>query len=382
MKIAIFTDTYSPQINGVVKSLNKLLEYLDENNIDYRVFAPRFDGTHSTAKVRRFLSYKIIFYPQCRFTVPNYFKICKELDDFKPDIIHVLTEFTVGLCGFRYAKTRNIPVVSSYETNIPQYMQYYHLKFLEERTWKFFKWFHSSSKKCYCPSKATLKLLKSKGLINVAVWDRGIEIEKFSPVMRDYDLRKKLNIDNKVVFIYVGRISPEKDLHLMINVAKKLNEKYEDKIHFLMVGDGPSLKELKNIAPNNMTFTGFLGGLELSKIYASADIFMFTSTTETLGLVILEAMASGLPVISCNSGGVTDNLVDGYNCISCREKVQDDFYNAAQTLILNNTLRAQLSENARNYAINKDWGNAFEKLVKDYEEIINTKTDEKIAVSH
>ena len=96
MKIAIFTDTYSPQINGVVKSLNKLLEYLDENNIDYRVFAPRFDGTHSTAKVRRFLSYKIIFYPQCRFTVPNYFKICKELDDFKPDIIHVLTEFKIG----------------------------------------------------------------------------------------------------------------------------------------------------------------------------------------------------------------------------------------------------------------------------------------------
>lgn len=369
MKIAIFTDTFYPQVNGVAKTLEKFKEYMDKNGIEYRVFAPKFDKSASDDNVLRFKSFSLPFYPDCRLSIPNYFTICRELDSFKPDIIHVMTEFNMGLCGLRYAKTHKITVVSSYETNIPEYMQYYHLKFLENGAWRFFKWFHTKCNKSYCPSNATVDLLKNKGLTNVEVLARGIEVENFSPDFRDDSFRESHNIDDKIVFLYVGRISPEKDLKVLINVARKLNLEYADKVHFLMVGDGPSLNDLKGNAPGNMTFTGFLRGAELSKIYASADIFMFTSPTETLGLVLLEAMASGLSIISCNAGGVTDNLIDNYNCITCREKNEDDFYKAAKALVKDQKLRQKLSVNARNYAIGKNWDDSFDKLIKDYEEI-------------
>lgn len=369
MKVAIFTDTYYPQINGVVKTLTKFTEYLDDNGIDYKVIAPKFDGFYDEDKIIRIKSFKFILYPECRITVPYYQFICKQMDDFKPDIVHVMTEFCMGVCGMKYAKSRNIPVVSSYETNIPQYMEYYHLKAFENKSWQFFRWFHESCDKTYCPSETTQKLLESKGITNVEVWDRGIELDKFSPKFRDKNLRKSYGIDDKIVFLYVGRISREKNLKLFLKVANKLNEKYQDKIHFMIVGEGPSLGMLKRNAPSNMTFTGFLTGIKLSKVYASSDIFLFTSATETLGLVLLEAMASGLAVISSNEGGASENLIEGYNCIAPSED-EDSFYKAAEKLILDPELRKKLSDNALKINSAKEWSTSFNDLINDYRKFI------------
>jgi glycosyltransferase involved in cell wall biosynthesis len=372
MKVAIFTDTYYPQINGVVKTLTKFTEYLDENGIDYKVIAPKFDGFYDEDKVIRIKSFKFILYPECRITVPYYQFICKQMDGFKPDIVHVMTEFCMGVCGMKYAKSRNIPVVSSYETNIPQYMEYYHLKAFENKSWQFFRWFHESCNKTYCPSETTQKLLESKGITNVEVWDRGVELDKFSPRFRDKNLRKSYGIDDKIVFLYVGRISREKNLKLFLKVANKLNEKYRNKIHFMIVGEGPSLGMLKRNAPSNMTFTGFLTGIKLSKVYASSDIFLFTSSTETLGLVLLEAMASGLAVISSNEGGASENLIEGYNCIAPSED-EESFYKAAEKLILDPELRKKLSDNALKINSAKEWSTSFNDLINDYRKFILTE---------
>jgi Glycosyltransferase len=373
MRIAFFTDTFLPQINGVAKTLSKLVDYMESNDIEYKIFAPAFEDNEFQQNVRRSKSFKFILYPQCRLSVPNYFSIAKELDEFNPDVIHVVTEFNMGVCGLRYAKSRNIPVVSSYETNISQYLEYYKLKFLESPSWKYFKWFHSKCDRIFCPSQATINLLSNQGFSNLALWERGIETDKYSPDFRDAALRKSLGIENKLVFSYVGRVSPEKDLHLFIKTAKKLNEKYYDQIHFLMIGDGPSLKDLKESAPDNMTFTGFIKGQQLAALYASSDVFLFTSPTETLGFVILEAMASGLAIVSCNSGGVSDNLIDGYNGIACREKNEDDFYYNAEKMILDPAYRNTLANNAREYALSKSWNKTFDKLVENYQDFINIK---------
>jgi glycosyltransferase involved in cell wall biosynthesis len=374
MRIAFFTDTFLPQINGVAKTLSKFVDYMEEHNIEYRIYAPSFKDEEEEDKVIRSRSFKFILYPQCRLSLPNYFTIAKELDEFGPDIIHVVTEFNMGLCGLKYAKSRNIPVVSSYETNICQYLEYYKLKFLETPSWKYFKWFHNKCDRNFCPSKATVNLLKEQGFANPAIWERGIETDRYSPSYRSTELRKSMGIDNKIVFSYVGRVSPEKDLHLFIKTAKRLNEKYMDKVHFLMVGDGPSLKDLKDSAPSNVTFTGFLRGEELSRIYASSDVFLFTSPTETLGFVILEAMASGLAIVSCNSGGITDNLINGYNGLACHEKNEDEFYLASEKLINDEILRLTLAKNAREYALNKSWNNTFDKLLENYHELIQSKS--------
>lgn len=373
MRIALFTDTFLPQINGVATTLNKLADYMNSEHIEYKIFAPSFKGNEIYHNIIRCKSIKLILYPQCRFSFPNYLSIARELDEFNPDVVHAVTEFTMGLCGIRYAKTRNIPLVTSYETNFCQYLEYYKLKFLELPSWKYLKWFHDKSDKVFCPSKATIKFLDSQGFSNLDLWERGIETDKFSPCFRDQNLRSRLGLDNKIVFTYVGRVSPEKDLHILMNTAKLLNKTYKKDIHFIIVGDGPSLKDLKEIAPNNFTFTGFMKGEELSKIYASSDIFLFPSATETLGFVILEAMASGLAVISCNGGGVSDNLIDGYNGLACREKNESDFFTAAQKLILDKSYRAQLSDNARSFALTKDWNRSFDKLMLNYKELISSK---------
>ncbi len=173
-----------------------------------------------------------------------------------------------------------------------EYLRYYKLMFLEAPSWSFFRWFHGKSDISYCPSAVTRKYLEQKGFRNMRVWERGIELDRFSPQYRDEDLRKSLGIDDKIVFLYVGRVSPEKELHIYIETAKRLNLKYKDMVHFLLVGDGPSLNALKKEAPDNMTFTGFMRGMELSKIYASSDIFICPSSTETLGFVIHGLRAS------------------------------------------------------------------------------------------
>ena len=373
MRVAIFTDAYVPQINGVSKTLSKLVEYFEENGIQYRVVAPAFKNIKSNDKVLRYNSVKLLIYPDCRLSVPNYLSVKREMNKFKPDIIHVITEFSLGLCGLRYAKTHNVPVVSSYETNIPQYLKYYHMKFLEKRSWAFFRWFHGKCDRSFSPSLATLELLKSKGLNNLDVWERGIELGSFSPKNRDEELRESMNVKDKLVFLYVGRVSAEKNLEIFLRVAEKLDEKYKDKIHFIMVGGGPSLKKLIAIAPKNITFTGFVKGIKLAKIYASADVFLFPSATETLGFVVLEAMASGLPVICCGEGGVKDNVIDGHNGIICEHKNVQEYCTAAEKLINDPSLRHRMSENAIEHAAHKDWNNAIANLVDGYRDVIESK---------
>ena len=376
MRVAIFTDAYVPQINGVAKTLSKLVEYFEENDIQYRVIAPGFKNIKSNDNVSRYNSVKLLIYPDVRLSVPNYLSVKREMDKFKPDIIHVITEFSLGLCGLRYAKTHNIPIVSSFETNIPQYLKYYHMRFLEKRSWAFFKWFHGKCDRSFCPSVATMELLKSKGMDNIDLWERGIELGNFSPINRDEVLRESMNVKDKLVFLYVARVSAEKNPEVFLEVAERLGEKYKDKIHFIMVGGGPALKKLISNAPANVTFTGFIRGPKLFKIYASSDVFLFPSATETLGFVVLEAMASGLPVICCGEGGVKDNVIDGYNGIICEHKNVQEYCNAAEKLINNAGLRRTMAKNALDHAAKKDWDNAIANLVEGYKDVINAKREQ------
>lgn len=378
MKVAIFTDTYKPQINGVTKTLDKYVEYMEEEGIEYIVFAPLDKKGEYNDRIKRFFSFKFFLYPECRVSLPNYFSIVKELKQFDPDIIHIVTPFNIGLCGLKYATAYDVPIVSSYHTNIPEYLEYFGMKFLSNLSWEYFCWFHKFCEKNYCPSTSTLELLESKGIKNLEIWDRGINTEKFSPIHRDQAFRYKYNLEDKIVFLYVGRMSPEKDLDIFIEVAKKLNLEYEDKIHFLMVGEGPMLNDLKHQNIANMTFTGFLQGNDLAKAYASSEVFLFPSPSETYGNVILEAMASRLATIACYSQGIKENLYNGYNGIACRVKNADDYYNACERLILDADYRSTLASNGREYTMKKSWNKVFDKLFRSYQEVTATNINDNV----
>ena len=374
MKIALFTDSYYPHVSGVAKTVERYINYLEKNGHEYILFLPAYSfKDKNDSNQKKSLGLKFLLYPELRFSFVNYITLKKSLDDFQPDIIQVMTEFPIGRSGIWYGKKRGIPIVTCFETNVPQYMEYYGFGMLTETCWNFYKWFHRYSDMVVTPSEITTQLLKKQHFHKVWTWQRGIEFDKFNPEYRSDEVRRKFGPEDGVLFIYVGRLAVEKDLNVFLDTAKILREKYGNKINFAIVGGGPVLEELKKDAPDFITFTGFLRGNDLLELYASADVFLFPSPTETLGFVILEAMASQLPVIACFEGGVRDTLVDGYNGIACREKNVDDFVQASIKLIDDEPLRKQLGLNAREFAKSKDWDKSFEGLLNLYRQVTDSK---------
>ncbi|MFZ7134193.1 MAG: glycosyltransferase family 4 protein [Eubacteriales bacterium] len=369
MKILYFTDTYLPQINGVTNTLDKLGKYLDNNHIEYRIFAPYYNNDSvglNENHVQRFKSIRLPAYPECRLSIPFYSNLCQLADSFKPDVIHLMTPAGLGLAGLRYAQEKSLPVVSSYTTSFDEYLKYYNLKFLNPLLWTLFRWFHNSCQINFCPSHDTLQILNAKGIENLKIWSRGIDTETFNPIHRSNALKSNLNIHDKITFLYVGRLAREKDLDIFMESIHIINKQFADDVKFVITGDGPYAVDLKKDAPKNVVFTGYITGKALSALYASCDIFAFPSSTETFGNVVLEAMASGLPVIGVNSGGVKDSIIDGYNGFLCTPRDTESFSQSIMRFIEDSTLINEMSVNAREYTLKKSWNNIFNGLTFEY----------------
>ncbi|WP_335869755.1 glycosyltransferase [Bacillus sp. 2205SS5-2] len=181
MKIAIFTDTYCPQINGVAKTIKRLTSNLEKKNIQYEVFSPEIENSPLYQNVHQFTSFPFIFYPECRTAIANPRVIEKRLLTFHPDLIHVVTPLTMGLYGRKAARKLKIPTVASYHTNFDSYLDYYKLSFLSPVLWKYMKWFHSSCQKIFVPSLQTKIHLEERGFNRVSIWSRGVDCLHFSP---------------------------------------------------------------------------------------------------------------------------------------------------------------------------------------------------------
>lgn len=190
------------------------------------------------------------------------------------------------------------------------------LEYFHDALWNFFKWFHGFSAVNFCPSEETLKTLKSKGIENLKIWSKGIEMEKFNPLHRDELLRLSRGDEKRKNFLYVGRLVAEKDLDIFMQSIDKINRIHPGKARFVLVGDGLHTKSLMHMATENVLFPGYLKGRELAAMYASCDAFVFPSSTETFGNVVLEAMASDLPVITVDSGGVKESITTMEYCAS------------------------------------------------------------------
>lgn len=375
MKVAIFTDTFLPQVNGVTNTLYQMKGYMDKKGIEYRFAVPgdRFNEDFFQ-KTISFQSFNFFLYPECKISLPRYQEVRETMGRFNPDVIHIVTPFSLGLTGLKYAKDAGIPLVSSYHTNFPQYLRYYNFDFLENALWHFFRWFHSNSCINFCPSRDTLTMLYEKGIRNLEVWGRGIDTQRFSPAFRSEKLRFEHGVKRDTLLLYVGRIAPEKELSVLMDAVDILNAKGL-MFKLLVVGDGPSRQELEDKNPGNVVFTGYKSGLELQRYYASSDIFVFPSGTETYGNVILEAMASGLPVVAAYSGGIKENLMDMYNGIAFEPGDSEAMAAAIQTLIQDKMLRERLAENARSYSQFRSWDSIFDNLFQKYRELIESLSD-------
>lgn len=373
MKIAIFTDTFTPQVNGVARTFQRFVEYLDDNHIEYRLFVPETEEELFSTEVIRFTSLPFFLYPECRLALPNVFHIKKELEEFKPDLIHIATPFNMGLTGLYYGKKLKIPMVGSYHTHFDRYLQYYDMQFLSRWLWRYLNWFHSYFQKTFVPSKETKFEVTRHGISNVHIWSRGIDCGKFSPRFSSKRVREQYNITTPYILSFVGRLSPEKDLDILMKIAQQLPPEVKAKVHWIITGDGPLFEEFNQQKPDNMTLTGYLKGDSLAEIYAASNLFVFPSSTETFGNVVLEAFACGTAVIGARAGGVQEIIEHERTGLLCKPRDVEDFVTGISRLIKDDTGLKLMGLEARDYALKCSWDSIFSDLLLHYQEVI---TDE------
>lgn len=370
MRVALFTDTFYPQVNGVARTLKKLTDHYDKRRIEYKVFTPDLqDKGENYPNVHSFTSFPFFLYPECRTAIANPKTIRKQLMDFSPTLIHVTTPLTMGLYGIRGAKKLDLPLVASYHTHFDVYLNYYKMMWAAPLLWKYMKWFYSQADRILVPSEETRMHLMNQGFTDLSIWGRGVDCATFSPKKRNSSLREKFKIDKKYILLYVGRLAPEKDLDTLEKTIKHLPGEVKDRVQWLIVGDGPLKKELMDkTRGENVIFTGYLTGEELTETYASSDLFVFPSASETFGNVVLEALASGLPAVVADRGGVT-NIVehDHSGRVAEAHQYQSFIHHIIESL--DESRLTYMKRKALQMAERQSWDAIFEGLITEFREV-------------
>ena len=371
MRVAYFTESLPPSTDGVAKTMTQLCHSLVSEGIDFRFFSP-FKPDYDIPwkqQVTRVPSIPFPLYPEYRIGIPGTLSINSALDRFRPDIVHAASPTPLGFLSLNYARRRGIPAVSSYHTHFVSYFRYYGFGNFEQFGWTFLKHFYNKFSRIYAPSGSTVRDLERRGFNNVELWQRGINLSRFSPGFRNHDLRRQAGArENDLVLLFVGRMVKEKDIEDLVRVHRIL-EKEQRNFKMVFVGGGPLLSQTRKELPNAW-FTGYQYGDDLASWYASADIFTFPSTTETFGNVVLEAYASGLPVVGSNKGGVADLVEDGRTGFIARANDPEHFALQLGRIMDNPELRARMGQQARISVRQNSWASVNERLFNSYRETI------------
>ena len=364
MRIALFTETFLPKVDGIVTRLSHTVDHLQRNGDSVLVFAPEGGITeYKGAKVYGVSGFPLPLYPELKMALPRP-AIGHMLETFQPDIIHVVNPAVLGLAGLFYGKVLKIPLVASYHTHLPQYLQHYGLGMLEGLLWELLKVSHNQAHLNLCTSTAMMQELTAHGIERVDLWQRGVDTELFHPDLACEEMRSRLSQGHpqNPLLLYVGRLSAEKEIERIKPVLEAIPNS-----HLALVGDGPHRLALeKHFAGTNTHFVGYLTGRDLGAAFACADAFIFPSRTETLGLVLLEAMAAGCPVVAANSGGIVDIVTSGVNGYLFDPEDERGALAATQRLLEQKQEREIIRKNARLEAQKWGWAAATRQLQTYY----------------
>lgn len=368
MRIALFTETFLPKVDGIVTRLRHTVEHLQRSGNQVLIVAP--DGgltEYKGAKIYGVTGFPLPLYPELKLALPRP-SIGTALEKFRPDLVHVVNPAVLGLAGVYYAKTMQIPLVASYHTHLPQYLQHYGLAMLEGVLWELIKATHNQAQLNLCTSTAMVEELRQHGIERLDLWQRGVDTETFHPELASQEMRSHLSQGHpeSPLFLYVGRLGAEKEIERIKPVLEAIPG-----ARLALVGDGPNRSVLeKHFAGTPTHFVGYLQGKELGSAYASADAFIFPSRTETLGLVLLEAMAAGCPVVAARSGGIPDIVTDGVNGYLFDPTDENGAIAATQRLLERQDERELLRQNARTEAERWSWAAATRQLQNYYRGVL------------
>ena len=367
MKIALVSDTYTPQVNGVSTVLRRIVRAVSDAGHLAAIVAPAYPGGHPPDPLElRVPSLPFPPYPSIRLSLPLRRRIHRFLDALAPDVVHVATEGPLGLVGRGWALANDIPLVTSFHTDFPRYTRDYHVPALEPMVWRWLAWFHRPARLTHTPGDATRAELLAHGITQAVVWGRGVDTAHFHPGRRLPACRRWLGGgDDTVVVSHVGRLAPEKNLDVLAEAWRLAHAALGSRAAFVLAGDGPLAHRLRSRLPWARQ-VGFVDRETLAILYASSDLCVLPSRTETCGLVALEAMSSGTPVVAANAGGLKESVRHQSTGLLVPPDDPHAYLDAIVELAVNPLERREYGVAARKLALERDTRAEDAELLAQY----------------
>ena len=366
LRIAVVTETWPPEVNGVAMTLAKLVQGLSHRNHDVQLIRPRQTKTESPlndSSLEEVLmrGMPIPRYPELKLGLPSKKTLVKTWTLRRPDVVHIATEGPLGWSALQAAKVLKLPVTSDFRTNFQSYSKHYGVGWLRKPIVAYLRKFHNATACTMVPTRELMRTLSENGFANLKVVARGVDTKLFNISKRDTSLRISWGAtENTKVLISVGRMAPEKNLDQVLKTYEAL--KHTDQaFKLVMVGDGPLRSQFQQRYPD-IIFPGMLSQSNLAAYYASSDLFVFPSQTETFGNVTLEALASGIPVLAFDCAAARDWVQTGINGWLVAENNPDGF--AAQAVAIFNSKDAldQITQSTRQQVVHLDWDQIAEQV--------------------
>ncbi|QDH67554.1 MULTISPECIES: glycosyltransferase family 1 protein [Pseudomonas] len=366
LHITLITETFPPEINGVANTLGRLCEGLRARGHQVELVRPRQGADASRPSDDGLLlcrGWPLPGYPGLQWGQSSMHKLLRRWTRQRPDVLYIATEGPLGLSALRAARRLGISVVSGFHTNFQQYSNQYGLSLLSRMVTHYLRWFHNRSTLTLVPSASQRLELERRHFERLGMLARGVDSQLFHPAKRDNALRESWGLENDdIAVLHVGRLAQEKNLGLLKRCFDALLATYpQRRLKLIIVGDGPQRPMLERDLPDAV-FCGTQRGEELARHYASGDVFLFPSLTETFGNVVLEAMASGLGVVAYDQAAATQHIRHGYNGVLAMPGDEDAFCDAARWLLEDSEHLRRARLNARQHASRQGWPAIIEQF--------------------
>ena len=364
MRVAVVTESFLPSVNGVTNSVLRVLDTFKQRGFEALVIAPTRTGDkHNGYPVHQTISVPFLQFP---VAVPGP-SIQRELDEFRPDVIHVAAPFMIGAQAIAWGHKNNVPVVAVYQTDLSGYIERYGLSFARPVVDRMMASIHEKANVNLAPTPEAADYLKEIGVQNVGIWGRGVDLDLFTPANKSLPevktLRAKFSPNGETVIGFVGRLAAEKQVHRMSELFGLKNTR------FVIIGDGPERSRLEaQFSGHKVEFVGRKTALDLAYHYAALDVFVHFGTEETFGQTIQEAQASGLPVVAPNVGGPKFLIEDGVSGLLANPEGQGGYRRLVSKLIDDRELMEKMSVAAREAVIDKSWERNNAKLIDYYQQ--------------
>jgi glycosyltransferase involved in cell wall biosynthesis len=373
IKIAFFAEILIEEFDGASRTMFQLLRRVPTDQFEFLFFCGVGPKQLFGFECIHLPTVTIPFNRTYKMAVPAFHKrtLTRQLDAFAPDVIHIATPSSLGSFGLAYANTRNIPVLSIYHTHFISYVDYYlkRLPFLirpvKAQIARFQRRFYNGCTTIYMPSESIAVELEASGveMSRISIWKRGIDTQLFNPKKRNRAMMQQLFDNSNPVVLFASRLVWEKNLETLIRIYDQCQAQ-NLQFNFLIAGDGVAAAECRRRMPN-ATFMGAISHQQLSEVYASADVFLFPSVSESYGNVILEAMASGLPCVIADGGGSRDFIEPGVNGFRCAPNDPNEYVQHITALLSDPKLWQTISMNSIQYSASFDWGELANRYVQD-----------------